>query len=118
MAEDIFAGALKKSREIKISVIGRKSGKTITLPVWFVAEETTLWLVPVNGSKTQWFRNLQEDPTIKIKAGREVRTLKVRTLKGAAAVQKVVRAFGDKYKPDVIRRLYPGPLDVAVKIDF
>jgi hypothetical protein len=27
---------LTRYREIKISVIGRKSGKTISIPVWFV----------------------------------------------------------------------------------
>jgi hypothetical protein len=29
---------LARYRQIKISVIGRKSGKTISIPVWFVLE--------------------------------------------------------------------------------
>ena len=40
--EKTFKSALKsvlaRYREIKISVIGRKSGKRISLPVWFVFE--------------------------------------------------------------------------------
>jgi hypothetical protein len=30
---------LSRSREINISVIGRKTGRTITIPVWFVLED-------------------------------------------------------------------------------
>ena len=29
---------LSRYRQIKISVIGRKSGKTISIPLWFVLE--------------------------------------------------------------------------------
>ena len=45
---------LSRYRQIKLSVVGRKSGKTITNPVWFVAEGDTLYLLPVHGSDTQW----------------------------------------------------------------
>ena len=116
MLSDAFGKQLKKSRQIKISVIGRKTGKTITRPVWFVVDENSVWLLPVNGSKTQWFRNLLKNPVITIKVGTERRELTARTVRSATAVRKVLRAFGDKYKPEVITRLYPGPLDVAVQV--
>ena len=35
-----------------ISVIGRKSGKTISIPVWFVLEGSKLFLLPVRDSDT------------------------------------------------------------------
>jgi hypothetical protein len=38
---------------IKIIVIGRKSGRTISIPVWFVLEGEKLYLLPVQGSDTQ-----------------------------------------------------------------
>ncbi len=108
--------ALDKTREIKISVIGRNSGKTITLPVWFVLDDGALWLLPVHGSKTHWYRNLLKNPQITIKAGNEIRTLKARTLRSPASVRKVVRLFGNKFTAGMIQRLYPGPLDVAAKV--
>ena len=37
---------LSRYRQIKISVIGRKSGKTISIPVWFVPEGEKLYLLP------------------------------------------------------------------------
>ncbi len=39
-------------------MIGRKSGQTISIPVWFVFESDTLYLLPVHGSETQWYRNV------------------------------------------------------------
>jgi len=43
-------------RQIKITVIGRKSRKTISIPVWFVLEGEKLSLLPVSGSDTQWLQ--------------------------------------------------------------
>ena len=58
----------RRYRQIKISVIGRKSGKTISIPVWFVLEDKTLYLLPVQGSETQWYKNVLKNPTIRIDA--------------------------------------------------
>ena len=116
MPVDAFALGLKKGRQIKISVIGRNSGRTITLPVWFVHENGTLWLLPVNGSKTQWYQNLQKNPAITIKVGKEERTLNAQVLKTATSVGNVIQSFQQKYKPEMIAKYYPGPLDVGVKV--
>ena len=116
IGEDRFSGALKDRKQISISVIGRSSGRTITLPVWFVVKEDALWLLPVYGSETQWCRNLRKTPEITIKAGSELLTFRARIVKEVAAVRRVIGWFGKKYTPEMIKRLYPGPLDVAVKI--
>jgi deazaflavin-dependent oxidoreductase (nitroreductase family) len=115
-SENTFSRALKDRRQISISVIGRRSGQTITLPVWFVLAEEALWLLPVHGSQTQWYRNLLMNPAITIKAGGERLTLQARALKGGQAVRRVIRWFREKYTPEIIARLYPGPLNVAVKV--
>lgn len=44
---------LSRYRQIKLRVIGRKTGKTISVPVWFVLEGDALYLLPVQGSDTQ-----------------------------------------------------------------
>ena len=59
---------LPRYRQIKISVIGRKSGKTISIPVWFVLKGENLYLLRVRGSETQWYRNVLENPLIRIDA--------------------------------------------------
>ncbi len=106
---------LKNRRQISITVIGRRSGRAITVPVWFVFEENALWLLPVYGSETQWYRNLRADPAITIRAGSERRTLRARAVKEPRAVRKVIRWFRQKYTPEEIARWYRG-LDAAVKV--
>src|SRR5262245_29922705 len=118
MPENEFSRALKKANEIEITVIGRNTGKQITLPVWFVHEEDTLWLLPVTGSTTQWYQNLLKNPAITIKVGKEKRTLNAQALKTATSVGKVIQSFQQKYKPEMIAKYYPGPLDVAVKLNL
>ena len=56
------------------------------------------------------------NPAITIKAGGERLTLEARVLKGAQAVRRVIRWFREKYTPEIITQLYPGPLNVAVKV--
>ncbi|MBI4280051.1 MAG: nitroreductase family deazaflavin-dependent oxidoreductase [Armatimonadetes bacterium] len=115
MPDDAFSKALKEMDEISITVKGRRSGRKITLPVWFVLEGHTLWLLPVGGSRTQWFRNLLADPTITVRAGRQRHTLTARPTRGPKTVGAVVRKFRARYTPGEIRRYYT-VFDAAVKI--
>jgi hypothetical protein len=66
--KDNLKERLSRYRQIQISVIGRKSGKTISIPVWFVLEGDKLYLLPVQGSETQWYKNVLQNPTIRIDA--------------------------------------------------
>src|SRR5260370_8193945 len=59
---------LARYRQIKLSVIGRKTGQTISIPVWFVLEGDNLYLLPVHGSDTQWHCNVLKNPSIRINA--------------------------------------------------
>ena len=38
MANEEFSQALESSREIELTVTGRKSGREISIPVWFVRD--------------------------------------------------------------------------------
>jgi hypothetical protein len=57
---------LDRVYEITLSIKGRKSGRDISRPVWFVHEGNTLYVLPVQGSDTNWYKNLLVDPTLKI----------------------------------------------------
>jgi deazaflavin-dependent oxidoreductase (nitroreductase family) len=115
MASDEFGKALNRRREISITVTGRRTGSPITIPVWFVADDRTLWLLPVSGSQTQWFRNLQKNPAITIDAGAERKHFHAKLIGRPEAVNIVVQQFQEKYTPEEIKRYYTG-LDVAVQI--
>ena len=68
MKKNELNSRLARYRQIKISVIGRKSGQTISIPVWFVLEGEKLYLLPVRGSDTQWYKNVLKNPQIRIDA--------------------------------------------------
>jgi hypothetical protein len=58
VAKEALKDRLARYRQIKISVVGRKSGKTISIPVWFVLEGKKVYLLPMRGSETQWYKNV------------------------------------------------------------
>jgi len=107
--------ALRRRKEISITVRGRRTGRRITLPVWFVLEDGTLWLLPVAGSRSQWFRNVLAHPTLGIRAGSRRRTVRGEPVTGRARVRPVVARFREKYgRTDVAR--YYARFDAAVRV--
>ncbi len=88
---------LARYRQIRISVIGRKSGKTISIPVWFVMEGGTLYLLPVRGSDTQWYRNVLGNPSIRIDARGAEGEFRAKPITEAKAVKSVIEKFREKY---------------------
>jgi hypothetical protein len=115
MADDDFSKSLKTRREISITVTGRRTGRAITIPVWFVYGDGTLWLLPVNGSETEWYRNIMADRAIAIEAGEFSRNFRATLVTDTPVVSNVIQQFREKYGPEDIKRWYTH-LDVAVEI--
>jgi deazaflavin-dependent oxidoreductase (nitroreductase family) len=108
---------LARSREITISVIGRKSGKTISIPVWFVVEGEKLYLLPVQGSDTQWYENLLKIPAIRIDARGVESGFRASPVTDARAVKSVVEKFREKYGEEDVKKYY-SKFDVAVVVEI
>jgi len=106
---------LGRKREIKISVIGRKSGATITIPVWFVHEADKLYLLPVYGSDTQWFKNLKKNPSLRISAGGWEGSFNPVLVHDPRVVKAVVEKFRAKYGAADVKKYYT-KFDVAVRV--
>jgi deazaflavin-dependent oxidoreductase (nitroreductase family) len=104
---------LSRSREITISVTGRKSGRSISLPVWFVLEGDTLYLVPVSGSDTQWYKNTLKNPSIRVDAGSTHGEFTVSPITDPKQVSSVVEKFRAKYGAGDVKKYY-SKFDVAV----
>jgi deazaflavin-dependent oxidoreductase (nitroreductase family) len=104
---------LSRSREINISVAGRKSGRTISIPVWFVMDEDSLYLLPVQGSDTQWYKNVLKNPSIRIDARGAEAEVKGVSITDATQVSSVVEKFRHKYGASDVRKYY-SKFDVAV----
>ena len=104
---------LARYRQIKISVIGRKSGQTISIPVWFVLEGDKLYLLPVQGSDTQWYKNVLKNPAIRIDARGVEAGFHAVPVTDAKAVNSVREKFREKYGAEDVKKYY-SKFDVAV----
>ncbi len=115
--KDALKDRLSKSSEITITVTGRKSGRPVSIPVWFVSEDDKLYLVPVKGSDTQWYKNVLKNPSIRIEAGGAEAELKVAPVTDANQVSSIVEKFRAKYGANDVKKYY-SKFDAAVIADI
>lgn len=117
MSKTDFHRKLNRASEITLSVKGRKSGKDIPRPVWFVNEGNFLYLLPIQGSDTNWYKNLLVDPTLKISVNGEEISEKGRQITDSKSVDDIVRKFMSKYGEGEVKKYYP-KTDVAVEVQL
>ena len=114
MARTNFSSAVQSASEIEITVTGRSSGRSLSYPVWFALEGEKLYLIPVKGSDTDWYKNLRKTPTIRLAARGKTFTTSARFLTDEAQIGEVLEKFRDKYGRNV-KSYYP-KLDAAVEV--
>jgi hypothetical protein len=108
---------LARDREIEISVMGRKSGKKISRPVWFVLDEEKLCLLPVRGSETQWYQNLLHNRWISLSTRSAEGEFSGTPITDSKTVSSVVEKFRQKYGAGDVKKYY-SKLDVAVVVNL
>jgi len=106
---------LDRAYEIRLSVKGRKSGRDIPRPVWFVHEGNTLYLLPVQGSDTNWYKNLLVYSNLKISIIGTENTYSGKPIKDSNRVGDIVSKFKSKYGEGDVKKYYP-KVDVAVEV--
>ncbi len=104
---------LSRYRQINLSVTGRKSGRTISQPVWFVLDNDRVYLLPVKGSDTQWYKNVLKNPSIQISARGTDGEFRATPITGKTQVSSVVEKFRAKYGAGDVKKYY-SKFDVAV----
>lgn len=97
-----------------MTVRGRKSGQDISTPVWFVHEDDKLYLLPVQGSDTNWYRNVLKNPTVKISAHGQELSLKAKTITDENKGKEIVNKFRSKYGNFDVKKYY-SKFDVALE---
>jgi hypothetical protein len=110
---DALKDRLSRYREINLGVTGRKSGRTISQPVWFVLDEDKLYLLPVRGSDTQWYKNMLKDPTIRVDVRGAEAKFQAIPITNQKLVLSVVDKFRAKYGDGDVKKYY-SKFDVAV----
>ena len=114
MAQTDFRTTLEGVNQIEITVTGRTSGRSLSYPIWFTVDGDTLYLIPVKGSDTEWYKNLRKAPTLRLAARGKTLTASVRFLTDQAQLDRVLEKFRDKYGRNV-KSYYP-KYDVAVEV--
>jgi deazaflavin-dependent oxidoreductase (nitroreductase family) len=110
---DALKDRLSRYPEIDLSVTGRKSGRTISQPVWFVWDDDRVYLLPVRGSETQWYKNVLKDPSIRIDARGADAEFQAVPITDQTRVSSVVEKFRTKYGTNDVRKYY-SKFDIAV----
>jgi hypothetical protein len=115
--EDGLKDRLSQADEINITVTGRKSGRAISLPIWFVLEGDKLYLLPVKGSETQWYENVLKNRSMTIAVGDANVEVKAEPITDGAGVASVVEKFHAKYGVGDVKKYY-SKFDVAVTAEL
>jgi deazaflavin-dependent oxidoreductase (nitroreductase family) len=109
--------ALDSSVELQITVTGRKSGREFSTPVWFVREGKTIYLMPVRGSKNQWYKNVLKSKRIKISSGRVSLELAAKPINDSKGVGSIADKFRKKHGAADVERYY-ARFDAAVELNL
>jgi len=106
-----FLEALKSRNEVELAV--KRSGKWTTRPVWFVVDGATVYLLPVYGTDTKWYKHVIANPEIELSVGGKKVHAQVRRLPDAQQLAGVINRFRSKYGE--LERYYR-KLDVAIAV--
>jgi hypothetical protein len=109
--------ALDSSVELQITVTGRRSGREFSMPIWFVREGKTVFLMPVRGSKNQWYRNVLKSRRIKISSGKVSLELSAKPIDDLKRVASVADKFRKKHGVADVKKYYAG-FDAAVELSL
>jgi hypothetical protein len=115
MPESELKSTLDRTKEIELFVTGRKSGREISRPVWFVYERNILYLLPVQGSDTKWYKNVQKNPNMKITVDGQEIIGKVKPITDVNKVREVTEKFRSKYGDSDVKKYYT-KFDVCVEL--
>ena len=92
-------GKLEQSKEVNTTVLGRKTKKRFSTPVWFVLEgEEKVMLVPTKGSDNNWFKDLVKNPQIELRVDEITLTSRATLVRDSNQVEKVLDRFRAKYR--------------------
>lgn len=77
-------------------------------------EGHTLYLLPVQGTDTNWYKNLLIDPTLKISVNGIETPVRGQPITDENQIDNVVRKFKSKYGEGEVKKYYTN-FDVAVE---
>jgi len=114
MSESGLKNASEESMEIELTVTGRKSQREISRPVWFVYEDNSLYLLPLHGSDTNWYKNILHDSDVEIFVDGQQYNGESKAIIDSNKVKEIVNKFISKYGESEVNKYYT-KFDVCVE---
>ncbi|HTU74301.1 MAG TPA: nitroreductase/quinone reductase family protein [Trebonia sp.] len=115
MAANGFEAALEDRNEIELTTTGRVSGNQSSRTVWFVERDGNVYLVPVTGADSQWYKNVVKTPALQLSADGAQYSATATPVTDPGMVAQVVDDFRAKYGAQYVADYYPNP-NVAVEV--
>jgi deazaflavin-dependent oxidoreductase (nitroreductase family) len=60
--------SVREQKEVRLTTIGRRSGKPHTIPVWFLVDGPLVYLNTLDTTR-DWVRNAQKNPEVRLDFG-------------------------------------------------
>jgi uncharacterized pyridoxamine 5'-phosphate oxidase family protein len=111
MAAEEFLETLKSASEVELSV--KRSGKWTTRPVWFTVNGATVYLLPMYGTDTKWYKYIIADPEIELSVRGKKARGQARRVLDSQEFACVIDLFRSKYGE--LERYYR-KLDAAIAV--
>jgi len=106
-----FLEAVKSTSEVEFTV--KRSEKWTTRPVWFVVDRATVYLLPMYGTDTKWYKYAIANPEIELSVkGKKLRA-DANPVLDAQKLADVIGRFQSKYGE--LKRYYR-KLDAAIAV--
>jgi len=124
MTDSEFLKVLTSTEAIELTVKDQKTGRSSSRPVWFVLESGKLYLLPMTGSDSEWYKNILVNAEVQISARSPLRVLGIKgrkltantkPIQGSDEVADVVQKFKSKYGAAEFSKTY-SKLDAAVQV--
>ena len=108
-----FLEALKSASEVELTV--KRAGKWTTRPVWFAVDGATVYLLPMYGADTKWYKYISVNPEIELSVRGEKVRAEAKPVSNAQKLAVVIDRFRTKYGE--LERYYK-KLDVAIEVSL
>jgi deazaflavin-dependent oxidoreductase (nitroreductase family) len=90
----------RQSPYLYLTTTGRKTGLPREIEIWFIASDTHLYVLAEHFHKAQWVRNIERNPRVRVRVGRQERDAVAHILdrtRDSAEWEKIQRLAREKY---------------------
>jgi hypothetical protein len=93
--------------EVQITFARARNGKKRSIPVWFTLKGGRMELLPMYGTKSRWFIDIEKSGTVELRVKDWKKTVKPKIIRDMAAIGRIKERFAVKYGEDKVNRYYP-----------